>query len=110
MAKESERTYVMKQNFVQWFQEGLNIREIAEKCDLSRPTVYRHLQEIADMYGVDREAFLQIIRTPTPRQYDDEAKRVKVQSEKLLEGFDTLHNSILGMRSIIADILKEEEK
>ena len=106
--KESERTHVLKEHFVEWFQEGLSIKEIAKKCDLSRASVYRHLQAIADAYGVKREAFLKIIRTPTPRQYSDEEARTKADAEKLLGGFDRISNSIADLRGMIKNIMEED--
>jgi len=106
--KESERTHVLKEHFVEWFRDGLSIKEIAKQCNLSRATVYRHLQAIADAYGVEREEFLQIIRTPTPRQYGDEEARTKVNAEKLLCGFDKVSSSIAELREQIKNIMEED--
>ena len=56
MPKESERTKLMKENFMSLHNRGLMISEIAQKYNLSDQTVYNSLQAIADDYGVRRES------------------------------------------------------
>ena len=107
--KESERTHVLKENFLSWFKEGFSISEIAQKCNLSRPTVYRHLEEIAKKYGMEREEFLKIIRTQTPRQYSIEEAKTMVNAENLVTGFDNVSASLKELRMTIKNIMEDEE-
>lgn len=65
--QRAERTKVMMKNFVTDYSNGMTIKEIAEKYSISPITVYRNLQEIAEVNGfVSREQFLKIIRTKVP--------------------------------------------
>lgn len=109
MAKKvSERVYVMKENFMAHHLEGESIPEIAARYNLSRKTVYAHLQEIADEAGVTRDSLLQILRSPTERQCGDEEVRVKVSVEDLEKGFDDVRNSFQSLIKLIDDVLEEE--
>ena len=109
LTKESERTRVMKENFMAQHLEGDTIPEIAERYNLSRATVYRHLQEIADNHGVTRESLLKIIRVPTTeRQYAEEERRTKVTADELKAGFKSANDSINNLINYIDLILMEE--
>ena len=58
--KENERTFQMKLNFMKHHRDGMTIPEIADHYNLSRRTVYRSLQSIADTNGVSRDALLKV--------------------------------------------------
>jgi len=112
MLKESERTRVMKENFMALHLEGGTVPEIAERYNLSQATVYRHLQEIANAHGVTRESLLQriVIRIPTTeRQYADEERRMKVTAEELKAGFLEVNSTFTNLINIIDEILMEEK-
>ena len=106
--QESERTRVMKENFMALHSEGESITEIANRYNLSRCTVYQHLQEIADANGVTRESLLKIIRIPTERQYFEEAKRIKVTAEDLGTQFSVANKAIGSLVQLIDTLLEEE--
>ena len=111
MLKESERTRVMKENFMALHMEGGTIAEIAERYNLSKVTVYQHLQEIADAHGVTRESLLQriIIRIPTTeRQYAEEERKMKVTAEELEAGFTEVNDTLTQLINCIDQILMEE--
>lgn len=108
MTKESERTYIMKENFMMLHQQGLSISEIADRYNLSKITVYRHLQEIADKNGVTRESLLKVVKVPTPRQYKAEEARVKVGIEELKLGFKEVDTGISNLIAKIDEIIKED--
>lgn len=110
MARVSERMRLMKENFMTLHQQGFTIPEIAEKYNLGRATVYHTLQEIADANGVKRESLLQIVRTPSERAYNEEAKRIKVDVGELRQGFTDVGNSLDRLIGIIDDTLREEQK
>lgn len=50
-------------------------------------TIYYNLQRIADENGVSRDSLLQVVRTPTEKRYEYEAKQIKVDVEELKAGF-----------------------
>ena len=110
MAKESERTKLMKQNFMELHNRGLTIPEIAERYDLSKITVYRNLQTVADENGVSRESLLQIIRMPTDKAYAREAKKVSVDVQQLKEEFKKAKSSITFLIEIIDQTLEQENE
>ena len=110
MAKESERAKLMKQNFMGLHNRGLTIPEIAERYDLSKITVYRNLQTVADENGVSRESLLQIIRMPTDKAYAREAKKVSVDVQQLKEEFKKAKSSITFLIEIIDQILEQENE
>lgn len=110
MLTESERTRVMKENFMTLHQEGWSIPEIGEKYNLSKHTVYRHLQDIADKHNVTRDSLLQVLRTPTERQINDDNDYIKVTAEELEKGFKEADGAIDNLVTLIDKILEEEEK
>ena len=60
--KEDAQVRLMRENFMKMREQGMTITEIAQKCDVSRMTVYKKLQRIASENGVSRESLLS--RTP----------------------------------------------
>lgn len=109
MAREAERTLLMKQNFMELHHEGLAIKEIADKYDLSVSTVYRCLQEIADENKVTRESLLQIVRGPYIRFNRRDFERVQIQKEEFELGFKEAENIINSLIDGIDKILKEDD-
>ncbi len=57
--QQSERTLKMKENFIELHNQGLDIKEIAERFNLNLTTIYHSLNEIAEKAGVSRESLLQ---------------------------------------------------
>lgn len=110
MSKESERTKLMKENFMSMHERGLTILEIAQKHNLSDQTVYNALQAIADANGVSRESLLQIIRMPTDKVYAREAKKVSVDVQQLKEEFKKAKSSITFLIEIIDQTLEQENE
>ena len=108
MKKASERANIMKENFMMLHMEGFSIAEIAERYNLSRDTVYYHLQEIADKNGVTRESLLKVIKTPTSRQYKAEETRMKVGIEELQLDFKEADTAISSLMTKIDEIIKED--
>lgn len=109
MAKENERTLWMKENFMDLHHEGLSIKEIADKYELSVSTVYRSLQEIADANDVSRESLLKVLRTPTTKFYREEKERISVQKEEFQKGFAEAENILVTLIQRIDETLKEEK-
>ena len=110
MGKTSETVNVMKQNFMTLHNEGYSIAEIAERFELSPPTVYRHLDEIARENKVTRNDLLQIIKSPySERGFREEVKRVKVDVEELNKGLAKAEESIQETIDMITMILEGEE-
>ena len=57
--QQSERTLKMKEDFIELHNQGLDIKEIAERFNLNLTTIYHSLNEIAAKAGVSRESLLQ---------------------------------------------------
>lgn len=111
MAKGSERTRVMKENFMTLHNAGYTIPQIAEQNNLSEGTVYRYLQEIADANQVSRESLLQVVRMPTEQQVlRREAEHVKVNVQELRAGFQKAGNIIDLLIGIIDGTLEKENE
>lgn len=110
MSKESERTKLMKENFMSLHKRGLTILEIAQKYNLSDQTVYNALQAIADANGVSRESLLQVIKTPSDKAYAREVERVKVNIKELKEEFAKAEDSIRFLIEIIDQTLEQENE
>lgn len=111
MAKISETVNVMKQNFMALHNEGYSIPEIAQKFNLSKATVYRHLDEIARENKVTRDDLLQVIKPPySERGFREEARRVRVDVKELRRGLEEAGNAIQGTIDLIDLIMKEEEE
>jgi len=107
----SERTNVMKKQFMALHQDGYYIAEIAKKFELSPATVYRHLQEIADENGVSRHSLLQVVRTPTQRQFREEETRTRANIAELKKGLRDLDEAIqviIDRLTIIKNEIEED--
>lgn len=109
MAVVSERVLRMKQNFMGLHEQGYSIPEIAAKHNLSNPSVYRHLQEIADENGVRREDLLKIVRVPRTNGafWDNHERKLKVDVEALKNGFDEAKSTVGNLVDMIDDILRD---
>lgn len=59
MAKQSERTFQMKESYVKLHEEGLSVGQIAERFDLTPRMVYLALGDIAKKAGVSRDSLLE---------------------------------------------------
>ena len=51
--KNSERTSLMKKEFIKLRASGMSIQDIAKKYGMTARNIYFHLQEIADEYRPD---------------------------------------------------------
>lgn len=110
MATESERVVQMKANFMNLHQEGWSISEIADKYNLSKPTVYRHLETIASQNGVTRESLLQHVHQ-TQAYWARQSNSLKVDGNQLLEKFDVAQKALNGISddiSLIIGIIEED--
>lgn len=108
MAKESERSKQMRENFMELHEQGFSIPEIATKFNLEPSTLYHGLQKIADENNVERASLLQRVRTPSERAYKEEVKKIKVNVEDLKKHFSETKKSILTTITAIEKILEEE--
>lgn len=63
-SNKHERTLKMMENFMQHHNDGMTIKQIAQKYDLVLSTVYKNLQTIADKAGVSRESLLEVVHSP----------------------------------------------
>ena len=59
--KTSQRFLLCKKNFMALHGEGKTIEEIANIFDLSKWTIYKNLQTIADENNVSRDSLLKIV-------------------------------------------------
>ncbi len=113
MATESsERVVQMKANFMELHEAGMTIPEIADKFNLSRATVYRHLDEIASQNGVTREALLQQVHQ-TPTYWEKQSCSLKVDGSQLMAKFDTAKQAlseITGDITTLINIIEEDLK
>ena len=104
MATESERVVQMKANFMKLHQEGWSISEIADKYNLSKPTVYRHLESIASQNGVTREVLLQQVHQ-TPTYWARQSTSLKVDGNQLLENFDVAQQALKNISGDISSLI-----
>lgn len=111
MARISETVNVMKQNFMALHNDGYTIPEIAQKYNLDKSTVYRHLDDIARENGVSRDDLLQVIKGPcSERAFREEAKRVRIDVKELRKGLSDADNAIQGTIDLIDMILEGEKE
>ena len=105
MATESERVVQMKANFMKLHLEGWSIPEIASKFNLSKVTVYRHLDSIAKKNGVTREVLLQQVHK-TPAYWERQNNSLKVDANNLKESFNIAQNALANISSEISTIIQ----
>lgn len=105
MATESsERVVQMKASFMELHEAGLTIQEIADKFNLSRATMYRHLESIALENGVTRESLLQQVHQ-TPTYWAKQNNSLKVDGNQLLAKFDSAQQALSEITGDIATII-----
>lgn len=61
---QDERTLKMKQEFISLHNQGLSIKEIAARFNLSVATIYANLGSIAKKEGCTRESLLVEVHAP----------------------------------------------
>ena len=61
---QNERTLKMKREFMTLHEQGLTVKDIAEKFNLNPVTVYHHLGDIAEANGCTRESLLKQVHQP----------------------------------------------
>lgn len=110
MSKESERVHAMKKNFMALHNQGYTIPEIAVKYNLSEPSVYGHLQEIALENSVTRESLLQRVITPRcTERIKAESLKVKVDIQQMQENFRVAIDATKKLIKQIDKILEESK-
>ena len=98
---KDERTLQMERECVELHNQGLMPKEIAQKFNLSRRTVYNSLQKIADEAGVSRQSLLEIPHKEHAK-YDVEKKNdVPVKIEELNKKIDKV---IAGLNELLDEV------
>ena len=101
--KNSERTSLMKKNFIKLRASGMSIQDIAEKYGMTARNIYFHLQEIADENHVTRDELLFVpqkthhIRKSTSKKLSKEAishEELKKDFSDMLEKVDDIIEKI----------------
>ena len=92
--QQTQRVKALKENFMQYHNEGYTIPEIAKIFNVEYSTVYKKLEEIAKANGVTRESLLQ--NAPYPPQITSKATYLKdkVDIEELQKSFTNLKNDL----------------
>ena len=88
MRTKSENTKLMIENFMSLLGEGYSVAEIAQKYNLSKQTVYFHLQEIADYKGISRDTLRSIIKSgKNQKKVNEQEQKVRLNVKNLKDGF-----------------------
>ena len=92
--QQTQRVKALKENFMQYHNEGYTIPEIAKIFNVEPSTVYKNLDEIAKNNGVTRESLLQ--KAPYSPQLTSKAayQKDKVDIEELQKSFTNLKNDL----------------
>lgn len=109
MATESERVVLLKQHFLELHMQGYTIPEIASKFNLSRSTVYRHLDAIAAQHQVSRDSLLQEVHE-TPASWVRKSNLLKVNGDELLAKFNTAHDLLSEILENIGTLMQLVEE
>ena len=117
MAKQSERTFKMKESYIKLHDEGLSVGEIAERFGLTPRVVYLALKDIAAKAGVTRESLLERPHKPhsNPIRVAQDQSGISLADhetyvEETLNGFNKVLENIDHYISIQEQIAKEEDK
>ena len=105
MSRTTQRVQNLKENFMQYHNDGYTIPEIAKIFSVDDSTVYNNLDEIARANGVTRESLLQCApynRVCSPASFH----RDKVRAEQLLSDFKTLDKELEKLSSSLTEIIK----
>jgi len=111
MAGQSERTKMMKANFMNDREIYSSMVEIAEKYQLSVFTVYDNLQDIADENGVSRDSLLFVVH----KEHEVGNKKIQrkgkeINPEELKKDFEILEETVQSLREKIHTILNQQEE
>ena len=108
--KINESTLRMKDGFMDDYQNGLYIPEIAKKYGVSERTVYLYLGKIAEKAGVSRESLLV---HPTSGRVLGAQTRKSIESppgpEEFHKHLDCVLNGIKQMKCIVKKELTYQE-
>ena len=104
MGRCNERTLQMKAHFMELHRKGLTIPQIAKEYNLSTPTVYACLQEIADQAGVSRESLLERPHNKHATFIRKDTKLKPVDVESFNHHYETAMAEIAAMRKVIAEL------
>ena len=108
---QNERTLKMKQDFMKLHNDGLSIKEIAVKFNLSPTTIYKSLDEIAKKEDCSREDLLKVVHSPHltyDRQFEEVAEIDVVSYREKFERIKTYARELSNLMS--QDISKIEEE
>lgn len=109
MAKESERTFQMKRNFIKLHDKGYGIPEIAKIYKLSVTTVYNALEEIAYNNGRTREELLKVVRSKrSERIWKQQSRAVHTNTEELRGEIRETTDRLEKLLDRVGRILEEE--
>ena len=101
--KNSERTSLMKKEFIKLRASGMSIQDIAKKYGMTARNIYFHLQEIADENHVTRDELLfvpqkpHIIKSSNSKRLSKEAispEELKKDFSEILEKVDNIIEKI----------------
>ncbi len=96
--KRVENLQFVIDNFINWKKQGLSIGEISQKTGISKSTIYRHLDVIAESNNCTRDELLSISETKNDVQNDQNS---------ISEKWD---NIISELDKLISEISKEEDR
>ena len=107
---QDERTLKMKQEFMSLHNQGLSIKEIAERFNLSVVTIYVNLGSIAKKEGCTRESLLKQAHTPH-LTYDRQFEPVpEVDVEQYTEKFNARKKSAKELSTLMSKDISDLEK
>lgn len=118
--KIHERTFKMRENFIELHDKGYSIPQIAKMYGLSTQTIYNSLQEIADESGRTRESLLEVphgAHLTYDRQFEPVAEvdltGFEEKFKTAIEGFNSVCESVkatIEKQEVIAQKIEEEQK
>lgn len=117
MAEQNERTFQMKQSYVELHNQGLSVREIAKRFNLTPRAVYTCLNDIALQAGVPRESLLDRShkqhKKPCISRTDQSGIILadhETYAKETLTAFDRVITSIRKYCNLQEEIIAEEEE
>ena len=96
-------------NFMKLRNSGKTINEIAKIYDVTRQSIYLHLQEIADENHVSRDELLSRERNQHSKKNEFQQEKEILSTENLKKYFLGMLKNVDGIILAIDDALKMEE-
>lgn len=106
MPRTTQRVKNLKENFMQYHNDGYTIPEIAKIFKVDVSTVYANLDEIAQANNVTRESLLQVApynRVTTSASFHKD----KADIEQLKDDFQSLDSHLEKIISTLTEITNE---